>query len=174
MDLGRIELPSKRGNHMLSTCLSLPSFFEYKQDQSHQLVPYPLKSHNSIEACCGQSRFACTTLSDCFGTRASGWCLVPAPGAGIKLIYCTSIKQREHKKFRQIIVAGSDYSANQRGTACLRTFSTRCQIQIAPVHRGKWPRYARPSFLRFSLQRYGNFLFFQIEFLCFFSFCALF
>ena len=28
---------------MLSTCLSLPSFFEYKQDQSHQLVPYPLK-----------------------------------------------------------------------------------------------------------------------------------
>ena len=26
VDLGRIELPSKRGNHMLSTCLSLPNF----------------------------------------------------------------------------------------------------------------------------------------------------
>ena len=26
VDLGRIELPSKRGNHMLSTCLSLPKF----------------------------------------------------------------------------------------------------------------------------------------------------
>ncbi len=42
VDLGRIELPSKRGNHMLSTCLSLPSVFEHKQDQSHQPMPYLL------------------------------------------------------------------------------------------------------------------------------------
>ena len=49
MDLGRIELPSKRGNHMLSTCLSLPKIFEHKQDQSHQLMPYPLKFRKSYE-----------------------------------------------------------------------------------------------------------------------------
>ena len=49
VDLGRIELPSKRGNHMLSTCLSLPKIFEHKQDQSHQLMPYPLKFRKSYE-----------------------------------------------------------------------------------------------------------------------------
>ena len=49
VDLGRIALPSKRGNHMLSTCLSLPKIFEHTQDQSHQLMPYPLKFRKSYE-----------------------------------------------------------------------------------------------------------------------------
>ena len=43
VELEGIEPSSKRGNHMLSTCLSLPSVFVRKQDQSHQLTPYPLK-----------------------------------------------------------------------------------------------------------------------------------
>ena len=43
VELEGIEPSSKRGNHMLSTCLSLPSVFVRKQDQSHQLAPYPLK-----------------------------------------------------------------------------------------------------------------------------------
>ena len=43
VELEGIEPSSKRGNHMLSTCLSLPSVFVCKQDQSHQLAPYPLK-----------------------------------------------------------------------------------------------------------------------------------
>ena len=30
---------SKQGSHMLSTCLSLPSVFVHKQDQSHPLIP---------------------------------------------------------------------------------------------------------------------------------------
>ena len=42
VELEGIEPSSKRGNHMLSTCLSLPSVFVRKQDQSHQLAPYPL------------------------------------------------------------------------------------------------------------------------------------
>ena len=36
------------------------------------------------------------------GKTALGWCLVPAPGTGIKPIYYASIKQRERKNFRQI------------------------------------------------------------------------
>ena len=43
VELEGIEPSSKRGNHKLSTCLSLPSVFERRQDQSHQPAPYPLK-----------------------------------------------------------------------------------------------------------------------------------
>ena len=39
VDLEGVEPSSKRGSHMLSTCLSLPLVFEYRQDQSHQPVP---------------------------------------------------------------------------------------------------------------------------------------
>ena len=43
VDLEGVEPSSKRGNHKLSTCLSLPSIFECRQDQSHQPAPYLLK-----------------------------------------------------------------------------------------------------------------------------------
>ena len=43
VELEGIEPSSKRGNHKLSTCLSLPSVFERRQDQSHQPAPYLLK-----------------------------------------------------------------------------------------------------------------------------------
>ena len=76
--------------------------FERWQDQCHQPAPYPLKIHSGIEACRNYPRFICTTWSRRFGARALGWCLVPAPCAGIKLIYCTSIKQREQTCFRQL------------------------------------------------------------------------
>ena len=39
VDLEGVELSSKQGSHMLSTCLSLPSVFVHKQDQSHPLIP---------------------------------------------------------------------------------------------------------------------------------------
>ena len=39
VDLEGVEPSSKQGSHMLSTCLSLPSVFVHKQDQSHQLMP---------------------------------------------------------------------------------------------------------------------------------------
>jgi hypothetical protein len=39
VDLEGVEPSSKQGSHMLSTCLSLPSVFVYKQDQSHPLIP---------------------------------------------------------------------------------------------------------------------------------------
>ena len=39
VELEGVEPSSKQGSHMLSTCLSLPSVFVYRQDQSHQPVP---------------------------------------------------------------------------------------------------------------------------------------
>ena len=37
-----VEPASKRGSNTLSTCLSSSSFFVYRQDRSHQPLPYPL------------------------------------------------------------------------------------------------------------------------------------
>ena len=39
VELEGVEPSSKRGSHTLSTCLSLPSVFERRQDQSHQPAP---------------------------------------------------------------------------------------------------------------------------------------
>ena len=84
MELGRFELPSKRGNHKLSTCLSSPSIFELKQDRSHQLEPYPLKFRKGNEAYLNYSRFNCATEPKCFGKTAFEWRLVSAPSTEIK------------------------------------------------------------------------------------------
>ena len=96
VDLGRIELPSKRGNHMLSTCLSLPSVFEHKQDQSHQPMPYPLIFRKSYEEELKLSPILLCRFIKRFGARAFERHLVSTTLAEIKLIYYTSIKQREH------------------------------------------------------------------------------
>ena len=50
-----------------------------------------------------QPRFACTACSDRFVATASGRCLVPMPGIGIKrLTYCNSVTQQERNYFRQL------------------------------------------------------------------------
>ena len=72
VELEGIEPSSKRGNHVLSTCLSLPSVFVHKQDQSHQLVPYPLNFRLCREAGNSYFRFCCTTISTSFGKTAFG------------------------------------------------------------------------------------------------------
>ena len=135
MELEGIEPSSKRGNHMLSTCLSLPSVFVRKQDQSHQLTPYPLKFRRWCKATNGYLRLCCTTCSTSFGNRAFGWCLVSAPCAEIKPIYCASIRQRERNCFRQLIFRMIDIKVlTKQRTACLHTISARCQIQSTPMN----------------------------------------
>ena len=135
VELEGIEPSSKRGNHMLSTCLSLPSVFVRKQDQSHQLAPYPLKFRPWREAARSYLRVCCTTISTSFGNRAFGWCLVSAPCAEIKPIYCASIRQRERKCFRQLIFRMIDIKVlTKQRTACLHTISARCQIQSTPMN----------------------------------------
>ena len=76
--------------------------FERQQDRSHQLSPYLLKSHYQCAVTENQPRNYSTSEPDRLGAMASERCLVSAPCAEIKLIYCTSIKQRERKKFRQL------------------------------------------------------------------------
>ena len=103
VELEGIEPSSAQGNHTLSTCLFQPSIFEVWQDLDHQSYPYPLKFHPCNEAYMNYFRFTCTAWSTRFGTTSVERCPVPAPCAGIKLIYCTSIKQRERSYFRQLI-----------------------------------------------------------------------
>ena len=97
VDLEGVEPSSKQGSHTLSTCLSLPSVFEYRQDQSHQPIPYPLKFRISDEEILILfPNLLCRWIKR-FGTRAFERHLVSTTLAEIKLIYYTSIKQQEHK-----------------------------------------------------------------------------
>ena len=88
----KFQLPSKRGNHMLSTCLSLPSVFEHKQDQSHQPMPYPLIFRKSYGEELKLSPILLCRFIKRFGARAFERHLVSTTLAEIKLIYYTSIK----------------------------------------------------------------------------------
>ena len=103
VELEGIEPSSAQGNHTLSTCLFQPSIFEVWQDLDHQSYPYPLKFHPCNEAYMNYFRFTCTAWSTRFGTTSVERCLVPAPCAGIKLVYYTSTRQRERSYFRQLI-----------------------------------------------------------------------
>ena len=46
--------------------------------------------------------------------------------------YCSSIKQRERKYFRQLIFCSQDLWASLRGSACLHDHSTSCQNRSTP------------------------------------------
>ena len=84
--------------------LILDFVFELQQDPSHQLQPYPLRFHPAIEAWQDYFRFNLRRLISGFGTRSSERRLVSPPCREIKLvIYCTSIKQREHTHCCQLI-----------------------------------------------------------------------
>ena len=69
-----------------------------------------------------------------FGTTSLGRRLVPLPCSGIKLvIYCTSIKQREHTRCCQLIFRQKRLrSLPSPSSACLHTISSRRQIQSTP------------------------------------------
>ena len=103
VELEGVEPSSKQGNHTLSTRLFRTSVFVLRQDPDHQPQPYPLRFRRRGGARADYSRFNRTAGSECFGTRASGRCLVLSPCDGIKPVtYCTSIRQRERNCFRQI------------------------------------------------------------------------
>lgn len=102
VELEGVEPSSKQGNHMPSTCLSQPSIFEYKQDLSHQLIPYPLNFIQSarqpwtipdISAPLNQIASEKQHLSD-----VSFQHLV----SKLSVIYYDSITQQERSYFRQL------------------------------------------------------------------------
>jgi len=78
--------------------------FVWRQDLDHQPAPYPQKLHSHSGAYESYFRFNLRHWISGFGTTSSEWRLVPLPGSGIKLvIYCASIKQREHTCCCQLI-----------------------------------------------------------------------
>ena len=76
--------------------------FVYRQDRSHQSIPYPLKFRERCEESLKLFPNLLCHFTKRFGTRAFEWHLVSTTMAEIKLIYYTSIKQRERNEFRQI------------------------------------------------------------------------
>ena len=133
VELVGFEPTSKRGNHTLSTCLFQTLIFVLRQDLDHQPEPYLLKFHHPCGAKNDYFRFACAALPIRFGTTSMERRLVLLPCKRIKpVIYCTSIRQREHTHCCQLIVDRMDYGVYSRHSACLRTISTRCQIQSTP------------------------------------------
>ena len=61
------------------------------------------KLHPRHEAAASYPRFCCTANLNASGKWLSVRCLVPMSNKGIKQVYYTSTKQRERKKFRQLI-----------------------------------------------------------------------
>lgn len=108
VELTGVEPVSKRGSNMLSTCLASSSVFVCRQERSHQSTPYPLHVHSDYTANRNYSRFYLHLLVEPLRDLAFGRCLVPASNTGIKLIYYTSIKQRERNYFRQLYFAVYD------------------------------------------------------------------
>ncbi len=119
---------------MLSTCL-FACWFLWRGRQA--------TANRTLSLCCFRPRarllrflfrFNCTALSISLGTTTIGRCLVPATVAGIKPIYCTSIRQQERSCFRHLKLAMSQIiERSHHCSACLHTTSTRCQNRSAPI-----------------------------------------
>ena len=83
--------------------LILALIFVLWQDPGHQPQPYPLRFHLQCEAIASYSRYCCAAESESLGKTASERRLVLSPSGRIKpVIYCTSIRQREHSCCCQI------------------------------------------------------------------------
>ena len=83
--------------------LILALIFVLRQDPGHQPQPYPQRFHLQCEAIAGYSRYCCAAESESLGKTASERRLVLSPSGRIKpVIYCTSIRQREHSCCCQI------------------------------------------------------------------------
>ena len=103
VDLEGVEPSSERGNHKLSTCLSLTSFSCSGKTKATNRCLIFFEFRGRCEATVRYPRFGCTTVSGYF--RA--WCRsdVPFPHLVQELSDPTvlQIKQRERSCFRQII-----------------------------------------------------------------------
>ena len=102
VEMERFELSSKRGHNMLSTCL-FPTWLSAAGrtgTTNLKLISWNLGTPPENRR--SQLRIYQHHLVETSRSRAIGWCLVPATVAGIKLTYCTSVRQRERSYFRQL------------------------------------------------------------------------
>ncbi len=71
VELEGIEPSSKRGNHKLSTCLSLPKFSSNGRTKAINRYLILLNFHSCLKADKNYPRCNCTTLPERFGATAS-------------------------------------------------------------------------------------------------------
>ena len=112
VEIGGVEPPSKQGTNMLSTCLSPPSFSCLNKTgatNSDLICSVFSPMHRSLHRLFRVFPHLFTLSAHRLGLER---CLVSAPGAEIRLIYCTSIKQREHSYCCQLIVIDQDLRAS--------------------------------------------------------------
>ena len=90
-----------------------------------------------------------------FGTTSLGRRLVSLPCKEIKpVVYCTSTRQREHTRCCQLIFRPKRlWSLQPPSSACLRTISSRRQIQSTPFPVPK-PWLEKRMILVLRVQRY--------------------
>ena len=101
--VGGIWTPVQTWNWWAFYMLSHVLVFVPRQGRNTQpaaLAPWSFGWHQ--ERTPSYSRFNCTAISRSLGTRTLGRCLVRITVTRIRLIYCTSIKQRERKNFRHL------------------------------------------------------------------------
>ena len=144
MEMEGFEPSSKRGTNVLSTCV-FPSWFSCvgRHGTANRRLS-SLSFGRLAELAASYSRYSCTAGSVSLGKWATGRCLVSATVAEIKLIYCTSIRQRERSCFRHLkLLMSLIKERSHHCSACLHTTSTRCQNRSSPcfyVARGAvWP-----------------------------------
>ena len=102
MELEGVEPSSSRGTGAVSTCV-VSGWFLCGGRPGRPTAALASKDFAGVQRRGpGYFRFNCTALSIRLGKRTIGRCLVPATVAGIKLIYCASIRQRERSCFRHL------------------------------------------------------------------------
>ena len=135
MELEGVEPSSAQGNHALSTCLFQTRFSCADKTWTTGPTPYPLKLHRRFGASRRLFPNNLRRLTLGFGTTPLERRLVRLPCKRIKLvIYCTSIKQREHTRCCQLIFRPKRlWSLQPPSSACLHTISSCRQIQSTPL-----------------------------------------
>ncbi len=128
------EPSSKRGTNVLSTCV-FPNWFSCvgRHGTANRRLS-PLNFGRRAGRLVSYSRYSCTAGSVSLGKWATGRCLVSATIAEIKLIYCTSIRQRERSCFRHLkLLMSLIKERSHHCSARLHTTSTRCQNRSSPM-----------------------------------------
>ena len=102
VELEGIEPSSKRGTNVLSTCVVSDYLSGTDRPETANLFLSFLNFATATKQGSNYLRYSCTAISISLGKRTIGRCLVPATVAGIKPIYCASIRQRERSCFRHL------------------------------------------------------------------------
>ena len=143
VEIGGVEPPSKQGTNTLSTCLSPPSFSCLNKTgaTNSNLICY-------VFTCISQHTLAILCISAPLYPAAHRLglerCLVSAPCAEIRLIYCTSIRQREHSYCCQLNCYRPSFTSV--------IYSARhAYIPVLPAVKTKYPRMLILLMIPFTL-----------------------